>query len=100
MPEADEIVARVLTWVANQCANRIRISVHNLRLTRRRTRAKIQRMDPEAIAAMAAGAVGAFTAIGVWGAFVPSSQLFGPTRRRTGDSGAIALTFDDGPNPT
>ena len=34
-----------------------------------------------------------------WGAVAPSAQLFGPTLRRTGDPGAIALTFDDGPNP-
>ncbi|MGC1684048.1 MAG: polysaccharide deacetylase family protein, partial [Candidatus Acidiferrales bacterium] len=56
-------------------------------------------MDPAAITATAAGTAAAFTGIGAWGAFVPSSQLFGPTRRRTGDSRAIALTFDDGPNP-
>jgi peptidoglycan/xylan/chitin deacetylase (PgdA/CDA1 family) len=30
----------------------------------------------------------------------PGSQLFGPTLRRTNSSGAIALTFDDGPNPS
>jgi len=34
-----------------------------------------------------------------WGAYHPSSELFGRTRRRTGSTGAIALTFDDGPNP-
>src|ERR1700730_1138904 len=34
-----------------------------------------------------------------WAAVAPSSQLFGPTIRRTGDSSSIALTFDDGPNP-
>jgi peptidoglycan/xylan/chitin deacetylase (PgdA/CDA1 family) len=34
-----------------------------------------------------------------WAAVAPSSQLFGPTIRRTGDASAIALTFDDGPNP-
>jgi len=56
-------------------------------------------MDPAAITATVAGTAAAFAAIGAWGAFVPSSQLFGPTRRRTGDSLAIALTFDDGPNP-
>ena len=33
-----------------------------------------------------------------WGAVAPSSQLFGPTIRRTDDPSAIALTFDDGPN--
>ena len=57
-------------------------------------------MDPAAITTTIAGTAAAFTAIGAWGAFVPSSQLFGPTRRQTGDSRAIALTFDDGPNPT
>lgn len=34
-----------------------------------------------------------------WSAMVPSAQLFGPTIRHTGDSRAIGLTFDDGPNP-
>lgn len=34
-----------------------------------------------------------------WAACVPSAQLFGRTIRKTGDSRAIALTFDDGPNP-
>jgi peptidoglycan-N-acetylglucosamine deacetylase len=42
------------------------------------------------------GASGAFA----WGAVAPSAQLFGPTIRRTGDASTIALTFDDGPNPT
>ncbi|MGA3292961.1 MAG: polysaccharide deacetylase family protein [Candidatus Acidiferrales bacterium] len=32
-------------------------------------------------------------------AVAPSSQLFGPTIRRTGDPSTMALTFDDGPNP-
>jgi peptidoglycan/xylan/chitin deacetylase (PgdA/CDA1 family) len=35
-----------------------------------------------------------------WGAVNPGSQLFGPTLRRTKSSGSIALTFDDGPNPS
>jgi peptidoglycan/xylan/chitin deacetylase (PgdA/CDA1 family) len=35
-----------------------------------------------------------------WASFVPSAQLFGPTIRRTGSSDTIALTFDDGPNPS
>ena len=35
-----------------------------------------------------------------WGAFAPASQLFGRTLRRTGDDSTLALTFDDGPNPT
>lgn len=34
-----------------------------------------------------------------WAAVAPSSQLFGPTIRGTGDSSTVALTFDDGPNP-
>jgi peptidoglycan/xylan/chitin deacetylase (PgdA/CDA1 family) len=44
---------------------------------------------------------GAATAAGVfaWGAVAPSAQLFGPTLRRTGNCGTLALTFDDGPNP-
>ena len=43
----------------------------------------------------ACAASGAFS----WGAVAPSSQLFGPTIRLTGDPSAMALTFDDGPNP-
>ncbi len=52
------------------------------------------------IAAGCAG-VAAVAAAGVaaWAAGAPSSQLFGPTIRTTQDAGAIALTFDDGPNP-
>ena len=46
-----------------------------------------------------AGAVFAASGTFAWGAVAPSSQLFGPTLRRTGDPSAIALTFDDGPNP-
>jgi|SRR5215472_7275593 len=34
-----------------------------------------------------------------WAAVAPSAQLFGPTLRHTADPSAIALTFDDGPNP-
>jgi peptidoglycan-N-acetylglucosamine deacetylase len=34
-----------------------------------------------------------------WGAVATSSQLYGPTVRRTGSARQIALTFDDGPNP-
>jgi len=44
-------------------------------------------------AAVAAG-------IAAWGAVVPSSELFGPTLRHTNAPRKIALTFDDGPNPT
>jgi peptidoglycan-N-acetylglucosamine deacetylase len=34
------------------------------------------------------------------GAVAPSSQLFGRTIRATGDARTVALTFDDGPNPS
>lgn len=34
-----------------------------------------------------------------WAAVAPSAQLFGPTIGRTLDPSAMALTFDDGPNP-
>ena len=37
--------------------------------------------------------------VGAWGAVHPQSQFFGSTLRVTHDSSAIALTFDDGPNP-
>lgn len=47
------------------------------------------------ITGAACAAAGTFS----WGAVAPSSQLFGPTIRRTGDPAAMALTFDDGPNP-
>jgi len=50
-------------------------------------------------AAVVAGIVGAGAGTFSWGAFVPSSQLFGPTVRRTGNESTVALTFDDGPNP-
>lgn len=52
-------------------------------------------MNPYSIAGLAAA--GGLTA--VWGAVAPSSQLFGRTIRYTGNSKALALTFDDGPNP-
>ena len=45
--------------------------------------------------ACAAGAGGVLS----WAAVSPSSQIFGPTLRRTGDARTMALTFDDGPNP-
>lgn len=45
-------------------------------------------------------ACAAAAGVAAWGAVAPSSQLFGPTLRRTGNSGTIALTFDDGPNPS
>jgi peptidoglycan-N-acetylglucosamine deacetylase len=46
-----------------------------------------------------AGAVCAGSGVFSWAAVAPSSQLFGPTTRHTGDPKSIALTFDDGPNP-
>jgi peptidoglycan-N-acetylglucosamine deacetylase len=48
---------------------------------------------------VAAGGVLAASGAFCWGAFAPASQLFGPTVRYTSDPGALALTFDDGPNP-
>jgi peptidoglycan/xylan/chitin deacetylase (PgdA/CDA1 family) len=47
-----------------------------------------------------AGGVCAAAGLCAWGATVPSSQLFGRTIRHTGDASCMALTFDDGPNPT
>jgi peptidoglycan-N-acetylglucosamine deacetylase len=47
----------------------------------------------------AAGGLCAAAGIYAWGALAPSSQLFGPTVRGTGDASTLALTFDDGPNP-
>ena len=46
----------------------------------------------------AVGGVFAVSGAYAWGAVEPSAQLFGPTIRRTGDTSAMALTFDDGPN--
>ncbi len=34
-----------------------------------------------------------------WAAVSPTSQIFGPVLRSTGSRTALALTFDDGPNP-
>ena len=50
---------------------------------------------PAIVSSGAAAAAG----IAAWGAVAPSSELFGPTVRRTSSSRKIALTFDDGPNP-
>lgn len=47
---------------------------------------------------VSAGAA-AVAGIAAWGAVAPSSELFGPTVRRTDAAKKIALTFDDGPNP-
>lgn len=48
----------------------------------------------------AAGGVCAASGTFAWGAAAPWSQLFGPTIRRISDASSIAITFDDGPNPT
>ncbi len=48
---------------------------------------------------LAAGGVCAAGGVFAWAAVAPSSQIFGPTVRRLSDPSAIALTFDDGPNP-
>src|SRR5690242_12437791 len=45
------------------------------------------------IASVAAG-------VTTYGAAYPRAQLFGPTVSRTGASNKLAITFDDGPNPT
>ena len=50
-------------------------------------------------AVLATGAACAAAGIFSWAAVAPSSQIFGPTIRRTGDASTMALTFDDGPNP-
>jgi len=51
-------------------------------------------------ALLATGAVCAGSGLFSWAAVAPTSQLFGPTIHRTGDPSTIALTFDDGPNPS
>jgi peptidoglycan/xylan/chitin deacetylase (PgdA/CDA1 family) len=48
---------------------------------------------------LAVGSACAAGGVFAWGAVAPGSQLFGPTVRRTGADSAMALTFDDGPNP-
>ncbi|HTV58600.1 MAG TPA: polysaccharide deacetylase family protein [Verrucomicrobiae bacterium] len=49
-----------------------------------------------AIAAAGAAAAG----VAAWGSVAPSSQLWGATIRRAPGAGSLALTFDDGPNPS
>jgi peptidoglycan/xylan/chitin deacetylase (PgdA/CDA1 family) len=51
------------------------------------------------LGSLLAGGVCAAGGLFSWAAVAPSSQLFGPTVRRTGNQSVIALTFDDGPNP-
>jgi peptidoglycan/xylan/chitin deacetylase (PgdA/CDA1 family) len=48
----------------------------------------------------AAGGVCAASGTFAWGAAAPWSQLFGPTIRHINGDSSIAITFDDGPNPT
>jgi peptidoglycan-N-acetylglucosamine deacetylase len=55
--------------------------------------------DLSGIAVMAGGLLGASAALS-WAAVAPSAQLFGSTIRHTGDRRTMALTFDDGPNPS
>ncbi len=61
--------------------------------------AKISSMVHAIPALCVAGGALAASGTYAWGSVAPSSQLFGPTIRRTGDASTIALTFDDGPNP-
>lgn len=48
---------------------------------------------------LGSAAVG-FAGVAAWGAVAPSSQLWGPTIRHVPGPGTLALTFDDGPNPS
>jgi peptidoglycan/xylan/chitin deacetylase (PgdA/CDA1 family) len=48
----------------------------------------------------AAGGMCAAGGVFAWGAVAAGSQLFGRTLRRLDDASCMALTFDDGPNPT
>jgi len=48
----------------------------------------------------ATGGVCAAGGLFAWGALAPGSQLFGPTLRCLDDTSSMAITFDDGPNPT
>lgn len=50
--------------------------------------------------AIAGGLVLGGAAVAAWGAVYPGAQVFGRTLRITGDGSTLALTFDDGPNPT
>jgi peptidoglycan-N-acetylglucosamine deacetylase len=48
----------------------------------------------------APAALAAAAGVAVYGAVSPSAQLFGPTIYRTNSPRKLAITFDDGPNPT
>jgi len=56
-------------------------------------------MDPWMIEGLAAIAAG-FAGLTGYGAAYPRAQLFGPTVSRTGAPNKMAITFDDGPNPS
>lgn len=59
-------------------------------------------MNPWAIA-LPSAALAAGVGVGIWAAASPASQLYGPTLRHLlahGSVRQIALTFDDGPNPS
>jgi peptidoglycan-N-acetylglucosamine deacetylase len=47
-----------------------------------------------------AGGVCAAGGLFAWGAVAHGSQIFGPTLRRLDDASRMAITFDDGPNPS
>jgi len=47
-----------------------------------------------------AGGLCAAGGLFAWGAVAAGSQIFGPTLRRLDDASRMAITFDDGPNPT
>jgi peptidoglycan/xylan/chitin deacetylase (PgdA/CDA1 family) len=55
-------------------------------------------MNPWSVAVPVA--TGLAAGIASWAGVYPTSQLFGPTLHHTSRPGAIALTFDDGPNPS
>jgi len=57
------------------------------------------RVNPWLIEAPAAVAVAA-AGLAAYGAVYPRAQLFGPAICRTNSARKLALTFDDGPNPT
>ena len=54
-------------------------------------------MNAAAISGLGVVAAGSLS---VYGAMYPGAQIFGPTLHRTGNRRTIALTFDDGPNPS
>jgi peptidoglycan-N-acetylglucosamine deacetylase len=61
---------------------------------------KISREMASNFAFVGLGGACAAGAVYAWGSMVASSQILGRTWRHTGDPRTIALTFDDGPNPT